>query len=170
MSKKIRDEELIKTHVININEIREAEKEENQFKVKCLPRKFVIVGAFLIATGLALPGFKNLASAETNASSVAMKNVNKNRLTCISNINLNESNVKVYSKITYVFKNNKLLRTSKNVRLSNITGNDLTNLSNIKAFLDTTYVSNNMITYNIYSSNKSVVVNEIIDDYNTFDT
>ncbi len=166
MSKKNKEEELIKTHVINLNEIREAEKDEKHFKTKCLPKKFVIAGLFLIAVGIIFPSFQSLASAETKVS--AIKKVNKNRLTCISNIQ-NEPNYKIYSKITYVFENDRLKSSSKNVNISNITGIDYNSLNAVKQTLDTYYLSTNNITYNTYMKKDSVVTSEIVNDYNLFD-
>lgn len=160
----MREEELIKTHVINLNEIREAEKEENHFKLKCLPKKFVFVGLFLIAVGIFFPSFKSLANAEDKV--VAYTKSDKNKLTCISNID--NSGLKIYTKTVYNFENQYLKSSKKNITISDNSTKNVTNLNDIRNNLLTTYQSTGNIKYNIYFEDNSLKIEEDINNYNLF--
>ncbi len=68
MTKKQKQEELFRTHVININEIRKAEQQENQIKLQKAIIILLIIGMFCLATGMGI----KLYNDNTKENSIAV--------------------------------------------------------------------------------------------------
>lgn len=166
--KKQAEEKLINTHVININEIREAEREEKHLRIKKKPILFSILGVLLITLGFAYPEiYKYLPKAENNEVVVAAKD--KDILTCISNVDDKNTNLKVYTKTTYKFSNGKLLKSTGSTKMSLLAGTDISIINALKDRYSSIYTSNASVKYNLQSQGNELYINTEVDDYKTID-
>lgn len=165
--KKIREEELIKTHVININEIREAESREENDTHKKISKKCFFFGFLLIILGICFP-FANKYFV-SNDTVVAYTSKVKNTLSCVSNIDNNQLNVKVYTVSNYTFdSNNKLSKSNTKIRVTS-PSNDINTINYIIDYYKTIYVDSPSTFYNFYVSGNSLLINQTINNYNLFD-
>ena len=167
MTKKQKKEELLKTHVININEIREAERYEKNIKSKKIAVIFIVIGLMFIGTGSAINRFVN--ESDDNKKVVVNTRKSSNGMSCISNVLDNENNLKVYTKTVYNFDNNNVVVNSNS--LSEITLlNNQTNLVNeLKNKYSEIYKSSNGVTYNITVRNNTLYFSTTVSNYNLFD-
>ncbi len=164
--KKQREEELIQTHVINLNEIREAERHEKHQKTRRKPLIFSTLGILLIIMGFAYPSFKGYFSYTENV--VASSRLNRNTLTCISNIDDNVNKVKTYTKSIYTFNNNELYKSESNVVVSLINSKDYNIINSLKDKYSAMYVSNDSIKYDINVNDNKLYIN-MNTNYNNVD-
>lgn len=166
--KKIAQEELIKTHVLNLEEIREAERKERYSKHKKIPIVLTIMGLFLIIFGSFYTKFTSYFVKKDKV--VVASKVEKNILTCISNIEDKNNNLKIYTKTVYTFNNNLLKASDSSMSISLLQGVDYTVLNNLKDKYNSIYVNtNNGIVYTINVSNNTLYFNSIINNYKYFD-
>ncbi len=124
--KKDVQEELMKTHVLNLNEIREAEKKDKIEKRKKTPIALLILGIILIIIGISYSIF--LTHKKLNAPQKTEKE--KNEITCISNLVDN-----IFTKTTYKFSNQKLISGSTTSTIVPIDNANITSLPTIQTNL-----------------------------------
>ena len=129
--KKDVQEELMKTHVLNLNEIREAEKKDKIEKRKKTPIVLLILGIILIIIGISYSIF--LTHKKLNAPQKTEKE--KNEITCISNLVDNIFNVNINTKTTYKFSNQKLISGSTTSTIVPIDNVNITSLPTIQTNL-----------------------------------
>ena len=116
MSKKKKaQEELMKTHVLNLKEIREAEANDKRERRKKIPTVFFIIGFILIISGVAISSFVAYKNAHKKEPIKVTKN--KNKLTCISNLKDDYYLMDIHTETVYTFNNSKLY-SSKSVSTS----------------------------------------------------
>lgn len=142
--KKQKQEELMKTHVLNLNEIRETEEKEHKERKRKLPIIFCVMGAVLIVSGIACSIYfkynekKQIKSTKNNINQ-------KNQLTCIANLKDDVYKTSIYTKTLYTFKNNKLLNSSIESTVKTESINDNTTLltiqTNLMTNIDPIYIS-----------------------------
>ncbi len=160
-------EELMQTHVLNLDEIREAEKKEIYMKSKRFPMIFAFLGFIFILAGIVYPGL-NHYFVKNEAIEVASM-VEKNALTCIANIDDKTNNLKVYTKTIYNFHNSKLSSSESNTTISVLSGNDYTNLNLLKEHYNDLYTNiDQTIAYKIYLEHNSLYFNSVISNYSNF--
>lgn len=164
--KKLQKEELINTHVINIQEIREAEREEKYMKNKKKPVLFLFLGILLISFGVLYPKVSTYFSHEESVV-VASKNerYNKDSLTCISNFDDTTNNVKIYTKTIYKFDTtNSLTSATSNTEISLLKTENLAYINGLKDKYLNIYKSNDAIKYDIKVESNTLYINtDIID-------
>ena len=179
--KKKKQEEIIKTHVLNLNEIREAEKNDKKERRKKIPGLFFGIGIILIVLGLCI---SFLIAKVFNNNPKSKTNKNKDELSCISNLQENNFFTKTKTKTTYIFKSNMLYSSStissieQNTEINKL--NDLINYFHLNGYNVNEYNdSNNGINYKLLIANNkinmeySIVYNKYIDNskikiYDTF--
>lgn len=166
MTKKQKKEELFKTHVININEIREAEKNEKNIKSKKMAVILIVIGLMFIGTGFAI----NKLVRTNNVEEKVVINTRKsdNSMSCISNIEDSENNLKIYTKTVYSFDNNDVVVSSNS--LSEITSlNSKSNLiDEIKNKYSEIYKSTSGVNYNITLNSNTLYFSVAVSNYNLF--
>ena len=165
--KKQTQEELIKTHVLNLNEIREAEQKENNLKFKKMPIFFALSGVLLLMMGILYP---NLTEYFVKKDKIVMATkVEKNTLTCISENKSIENNLKISNKTIYTFNNYKLASSDSSTSFSILSGNDFSLLYSLRDRYNSLYNNkDNNIVYTIHVSDNILYFNSIINNYNNF--
>lgn len=120
--KKQAQEELIKTHVLNLNEIREVEKQDQKARKQKVPIVFFIIGIILVIIGIIysiiLTNNNKQETKKNNESSI------KDKLTCIANLKDDVFNVNIHTETIYTFKNNQLLLSQTTSTTDTINTND----------------------------------------------
>lgn len=165
---KKKQEEIIKTHVLNLNEIREAEKSDNQRINKRRAIIAMILGLFFITAGFLYPTLVNkFKKTEQQTPKKKIKDV----LSCTSNFENKLYNVKVLVNQTYNFKSNKLV--SSTVKTTFSPSND-TMIENLNALYNKYLLLYNEnktsgIFYTINYEQNELVITEKINDYKNID-
>lgn len=126
--KKKKQEEMLKTHVLNIKEIREAEKQDKRERRKKIPGFFFGIGIILITLGISISVL--LAHVFKNQKTIKTKK-DKSTLTCISNLKEDAFKTKIHAETIYKFNSKKLV--SSNVTAT-VTPD--TNINNISVLVD----------------------------------
>ena len=168
--KKKKQEEIIKTHVLNLKEIREAEKKDKKERRKKIPGLFFGIGIILIVLGLCISFL--IAKVFNNSPKTTPVKKDKTKLTCISNLKENIFLTKIHTETKYSFKNGKI---SYSKTTSSITQNgninkltDLINNFHLTGFdVDGYNDPNNGITYKLIPSNNKINVEYAI-TYNKY--
>lgn len=111
--KKKAQEELMKTHVLNLNEIRDAEKKDKKEKIRKMPKRIVLIGIILIISGFSISSVLAYMNAQKRNHITYKKD--KSKLTCISNLNNNYYKTKIHTETTYRFENGKLVESVSKV-------------------------------------------------------
>lgn len=111
--KKKAQEELMKTHVLNLNEIRDAEKKDKKEKIRKMPKRIVFIGIILIISGFSISSVLAYMNAQKRNHITYKKD--KSKLTCISNLNNNYYKTKIHTETTYRFENGKLVESVSKV-------------------------------------------------------
>lgn len=171
--KKKKQEEIIKTHVLNLKEIREAEKQDKRERRKKIPGFFFGIGIILITLGVCISILLAKVFKE-NKKTTSEKD--KSTLKCVANLKDDVYKNKIHTETTYKFNSGKLVSSSV---VSNITPNtDINNLNVlVNNFHTTGYLEdsindiNNGINYKIVFNNTnklnieySINYNKIVDD------
>lgn len=165
--KKQSQEELMQTHVLNLDEIREAEKKENYSKTKRYPIFFAIIGLVLVLIGIIYSTFDYFSVKKER---VEMKSVErKNHLICISNYEDHENNLKVYTKTQYNFKNKKLISSNSSTSISVLSGSDTNQLISLRDRYSSIYIDSLGVKYKIYLKDNILYFDSIINHYDDFD-
>lgn len=165
--KKQSQEELMQTHVLNLDEIREAEKKENYSKTKRYPIFFAIIGVFLVLGGIIYSTFDYFSLKKEKVKTTNV--VEKNNLTCISNYDDHENNLKVYTKTQYNFKNQKLISSDSTTSISLLSGNDTSQLIALKDRYSSIYVDSLGVNYKVYMNDNILYFDSVINNYDDFD-
>lgn len=170
MSKKKESQEaLMQTHVLNLNEIREAEKKENFSKNKRYPIFFAVIGIFFVLGGILYSSFDNFFVKNDEVLKSVSNVKKKNTITCISNYDDRETNLKVYTKTQYNFKNQKLISSDSTTSISMLSGNDFAPLLTLRNQYDRIYTSAVGVEYKSYVKNNTLYFVFDIHDYANFD-
>lgn len=171
--KKKKQEEIIKTHVLNLKEIREAEKQDKKERRRKIPGLFFGIGIILITLGVCISILLAKVFKE-NKKTTSEKD--KSTLKCVANLKDDIYKNNIHTETTYKFNSGKLLSSSV---ISNITPNtDINNLNVlVNNFHTTGYLEdsindiNNGINYKIVFVNAnrlnieySINYNKIVDD------
>lgn len=165
--KKQSQEELIQTHVLNLTEIREAERKEIHSKNKKLPILFSILGVLFIVTGFCYWKFYH-PSLEKEDVVVASK-TEKNTLTCISNLEYREENLKVSTKTIYYFQNQGLVSSTNDTQFSMLRKEDSHLLVSYRDYYSSIYLNEDPnIIYQISLQNDVLTFSSQIQDYSQF--
>ena len=134
--KKAKQEELMRTHVLNLTEIREAERTDTTKRRKKLPIIFSIIGILCIMTGIGTSiAFKNISNERVTNK---LANETKNILTCISNSKDQTYNVLIHTETVYNFENNKLTSSQTTSTTKTVNYNDSVALATVQ---------NNLVAY-----------------------
>lgn len=170
MSRKKKQEEIIKTHVLNLKEIREAEKKDKKERRKKIPGLFFGIGIILIVLGLCISFL--IAKVFNNNPKTTPVKKDKTKLNCISNLNENNFLTKIHTEVNYSFKSGKLYSsktTSSIVPNGEVNKlNDLINNLHSTGFdIDGYNDQNNGITYKLISVNNKIDIEYNI-TYNKF--
>lgn len=110
--KKKKQEEIIKTHVLNLKEIREAEKIDKKERRKKMPGLFFGIGIILIVLGLCISFL--IAKVFSNKPNTKPVKKDKTKLTCVSNLKDNNYLTKIHTETIYTFKSGKLYYSNTN--------------------------------------------------------
>jgi len=173
MSKKKKaEEELMKTHVLNLNEIRDAEKKDKKERIRKMPKIIVLIGIVLIISGFTISSV--LAYINTKKRNQVTYKKDKSKLTCISNLSNNYYKTKIHTETTYRFKNNKLSKSISKV--TNTPNGEVNYLQILKndIIVNTTYMNDiymdkkNGVEYKQNLNNKNELYIEFSLDYNYF--
>ena len=168
--KKKAQEELMKTHVLNLKEIREAEKEDKREQRRKIPKFFVIIGIILIVAGLSISSV--LAFIKSNQRKEIPYEKDRTKLTCISNLDDKYYKVKLHTETEYTFNNNKLQKSVSKVTNTLYGTNE--NLELLKSdlngiYLTDTYIdSKNGLSYKLKKVTEKEVYFEFSIDYDNF--
>ena len=168
--KKKAQEELMKTHVLNLKEIREAEKEDKREQRRKIPKFFVIIGIILIVAGISISSV--LAYIKSNQRKDIPYEKDRTKLTCISNLDDKYYKVKLHTETEYTFNNNKLQKSVSKVTNTLYGTNE--NLELLKRDLNgiypaDTYVdSKNGVSYKLKTLTAKEVYFEFSIDYDSF--
>lgn len=160
--KKKKQEEIIKTHVLNIKEIREAEKLDKKERRKKMPGLFFGIGIILIVLGICI-SFLITKVFNNNPNTKPVKK-DKNKLTCVSNLKDNNYLTKIHTETVYSFKSGKLYSSDTNSSIVPNTEvnklNDLVNNFHTNAYpMDTVNDQNNSIILKLKLENKKLTIN-----------
>ena len=182
MSRKKKQEEIIKTHVLNLKEIREAEKKDKKERRKKIPGVFFGAGIILIVLGLCISLL--IAKVFNNNPKTTPVKKDKTKLNCISNQKESIFLTKIHTEVNYSFKSGKLYssKTSSSIVQNGEINklNDLLNSFHSTGFnIDDYNDLNNGITYKLRPINNkinieySIIYNKFIDNskikvYDTF--
>ena len=167
MTKKQKKEELLKTHVININEIREAERNEKNIKSKKMVIIFIVIGLMFIGTGSAINRF--VKNSDDDKKIVVNTNKRSNSISCISNVLDNDNNLKVYTKTVYNFDDNDMVVSSNSLSEITLLNNQTDLINELKNRYSEIYKSTNGVNYNITTRNNTLYFSANVRDYNLFD-
>ena len=164
-SKKKKQEEIIKTHVLNLKEIREAEKIDKKERRKKIPGLFFCIGIILIVLGLCISFL--IAKVFNNNPDTKPIKKDKNKLTCVSNLNDNNYLTKIHTETIYTFKSGKLY--SSNINSSIVTNSEVNKINDLLNYFHTEAYPNDETN----DQNNSIIVktklpndnNKLIIDY-----
>lgn len=170
--KKKAQEELMKTHVLNLNEIRDAEKKDKKERIRKMPKIIVLIGIVLIISGFAISSV--LAYINTKKRNQVTYKKDKSKLTCISNLNNNYYKTKIHTETIYRFENNKLAKSISKV--TNTPNGEINYLEILKNDIstNTTYMNDiyidkkNGVEYKQNLNSKNELYLEFTLDYNYF--
>lgn len=169
MNKKQSQEELIKTHVLNLAEIREAEQKEIHLKVKKMPILFSLIGIFLLILGFSYSRF--IQYFVKNDKLAVASTLKKSNLTCVANFKDKTNNLKIQTKTIYSFNNRKLISANNSTSFSIIKGDDYTFLLSLKEQYSLLYQNvNNDVIYTTYINDNTLYFNSIINNYHGIDS
>lgn len=165
---KKKQEEIIKTHVLNLNEIRESERNDNK---KINKRRIIIasiLGIILITTGLLYPTIIN--KLKTTKQTTEKKKI-KDVLSCTANFENKTYNINVLVKQTYNFNSNKLTSSTITTTFSPSNDTPTESLNALYEKYNLLYSENKTegIIYKISYSQNELIVTERINDYNKID-
>lgn len=138
--KKKAQEALMKTHVLNLNEIRDAEKKDKYIRRKKLPKWFFILGIVLIVAGLGVSSLLAYKARE-NAKKKNNNHVkSRDKLVCVSNLINDKYKSSIHTETVYSFDDGYL---------------DNMSVTSESKFTDNTFLQNfqNDIHTNSYESN-----------------
>lgn len=99
-------EELMRTHVLNLNEIREAEINDKRERRKKIPATFLLIGIILIVLGICISTLLTIKEKTQIKKKPVVKT--KEKLVCVSNLKDNYYFMDIYTKTEYIFKKDKL--------------------------------------------------------------
>lgn len=167
--KKESQEELMQTHVLNLNEIREAEKKENFSKNKRYPIFFAIIGMVFVLGGIIYSTFDYFFVKKDDVVKSSTNISEKNSLICISNYDYRENNLRVYTKTIYTFKNKGLIASDSTTSISILSGNDFNSLLALRDRYDYIYTNILGSDYKSYMKNNILYFVFNIRDYTDFD-
>lgn len=165
--KKQSQEELMQTHVLNLDEIREAEKKENYSKTKRYPIFFAIIGLVLVLIGIIYSTFDYFSVKKERVETKSVER--KDHLICISNYEDHENNLKVYTKTQYNFKNKKLISSNSSTSISVLSGSDTNQLISLRDRYSSIYIDSLGVKYKIYLKDNILYFDSIINHYDDFD-
>ena len=111
--KKKAQEELMKTHVLNLNEIRDAEKKDKKERIRKIPKQIVFIGIILIISGFTISSVLAYINAKKRNHVTYKKD--RSKLTCVSNLNNSYYKTNIHTETTYKFENNKLVESISKV-------------------------------------------------------
>ncbi len=168
--KKKKQEEVIKTHVLNLKEIREAEKKDKKERRKKIPGLFFGIGIILIVLGLCISFL--IAKVFNNNPNTKPLKKDKNKLTCVSNLKEAVFLTKIHTETTYYFSSGKITSSNTNSSIAPNSQvnrlNDLVNDFHAKAYQENEYNDqNNGTTYKLNILNNKVVLDYSI-EYNKY--
>lgn len=157
-------EDIIKTHVLNLDEIREAEKKDKRNKNKKIIAITSIVGIFLIVLGILYPFITDKILKKEEPKK---KQKSKEILTCTSNFENKVLNINISVQKTYNFKKNKLF-SSTNKTIFRSKNNDQLSINKLYQRYNQLYLENKTlgVIYNINYKETELTIIEVIDDYN----
>lgn len=161
-------DEILKTHVLNLKEIRESEKND---KKKINKRRLIIttvIGCLLIITGVIYPKIaKNLKETEKNPE----KKEDKNHLSCTANFENKVYNIKISVERTYNFQNEKLISSKTITTFTPIKNTSVENINSLYQKYNQLYSEpkNVGIIYKISYEEQKLIVTETINDYKNID-
>lgn len=164
---KKRQEEIIKTHVLNLDEIREAETKDKKQTAK---KRIIItstIGVILILSGILYPIItKNLITKEEPKKKVKQKNT----LVCTANFENKDLNIKISVKKRYNFKDERLSNSLNEITFST-NSNDKTAIEALYQKYIGLYSENKTAgaIYKISYKEKNITITEVISDYKTLD-
>lgn len=167
--KKKKQEEILKTHVLNIKEIREAEKEDKRERRKKIPGVFFGIGIILITLGVCISIL--LANVFRNEKPGKTAKKDKNTLKCVSNLKQDLYKIEIHTETVYKFNSGKLASSNLTSKIApSTTENNLTNL--INNLHSTGYLediindANNGINYKLVLANTNKLNIEYSINYN----
>lgn len=173
MSKKKKaQEELMKTHVLNLNEIRDAEKKDRRERRRKIPKVFVIIGLVLIIVGISISSL--LAYFNAKKRNYVPYEKDKSKLTCISNLKSTYYKVDIHTETFYTFEDNKLKESISKV--TSKPNGEVNYLETLKKDLNTnsTYMTDtyenpkNGISYRVKLLSKTELYLEFTIEYEYF--
>jgi hypothetical protein len=170
--KKKAQEELMKTHVLNLNEIRDAEKKDIRERRRKIPKLFLIIGIVLIIVGVSISSL--FAYLNTKKRNTVPYKKDKTKLTCISNLMSTYYKVDVHTETIYSFENDKLKESVSKV--TSKPNGEVNYLEILKKDLNTnsTYMTDvyedpkNGVSYKVNMVSKKELYLEFTIDYTYF--
>ena len=166
--KKKKQEEMLKTHVLNIKEIREAEKEDKRERRRKIPGVFFGMGIILITLGISI---SILLAHVFRSEKTTKTKKDKSTLKCVSNLKQDFYKTDIHTETVYKFNSGKLVSSSVTSRITPSADiNNLTLLVNnfhASGYLeDTVNDINNGINYKLVLANANKLNIEYSINYN----